>query len=582
MRSMYLRRGLLLSAMIAAVWTAAVVLTGGFTLGPPALRVSSHDALHPLLVGMTLAVVYYFFHRHDFHGDLKSVASLPWPPIIAIMATAAALTLGIELSGFFGAGPDPSGYVSQADKWAHGGLSTPLAQWAFQAPWNNAIASSVPVGYVPDGRTTMMVPSYAPGLPLIMAGFERVGGRDAVFYVVPLLGALAVWMTYVLGRQLASPWTGALASILLLSSPPFLWMLIVPMSDVPATACWITAIVFALRGRTRDAIVCGMATALAILIRPNVVPLAVVPVLLLLTNREARAPRILVLGVTVLAAALFIAAVNSRWYGSPLKSGYGALDALYSVDRVVPNLKRYGSWFLMTQTPIALLWLAAPFVRQCERVERVRMILVTVAFPLAVLAMYVTYLPWDTWFYLRFLLPGFPAVCAGLAVVSSTFVQTVRPKAVAVVAVSAVTASVAIQQWVFVTNWGLLQEALGERRFARAVQFANALPANAVLVSDAYSGTLHFYTGRDVLRWVLMSGSQFDLALRYLQDQGHPVYFIGDPSEGTAFRDFLDRSDAAAQFDKGHYPDIGEVYVASDLSYRPHESHTETPEQLRR
>jgi hypothetical protein len=566
---MYLRRALLLAAAIASVWTVAVAFTGGFTLGPPALRVSSHDALRPLLAGIALAALYFRLHRQHADVDLKFLAGLPWQPAIATMATLAALMLGIELGGFSGAGPDPSGYVSQADKWAHGGLSTPVPEWARRAPWDNAIASSVPVGYVPDGRNSMMVPSYAPGLPLVMAVFERVGGRDAVFYVVPLFGALAVWMTYALGRRLASPWSGALASILLLSSPPFLWMLIVPMSDVPATACWITAIVFALRARTRDAIASGIATAVAILIRPNIVPLAIVPALLLLTNAQTRVRRIVLFGVTVLPAALFIAALNSRWYGSPLKSGYGALDGLYSLDRLVPNLKRYGSWFLITQTPIALLWLAAPFVQHIDRMERVRMIVVTILFPVAVLAMYVTYLSWDTWFYLRFLLPAFPAVCVGLAAVFTAFVQTVRPRIVAIFAVSAVTLSLAIQQWVFVTNAGLLQEALAERRFARASQFANTLPANSVLVSDAYSGTLHFYAGRDVLRWVLMNDRQFDFALHYLKEQGRPVYFIGDPGEGMSFRNYLDQSDAAALFERGHYPDIGEGYVASDLSDRP-------------
>ena len=41
---------------------------------------------------------------------------------------------------------------------------------------------------------------YAPGLPMQMALFESLGGRDAVFYVMPLLAGVAVWATYALGR----------------------------------------------------------------------------------------------------------------------------------------------------------------------------------------------------------------------------------------------------------------------------------------------------------------------------------------------------------------------------------------------
>jgi hypothetical protein len=339
-----------------------------------------------------------------------------------------------------------------------------------------------------------------------------------------------------------------------------------PMSDVPAAACWITAIVVSWRARTRDAIACGIVTGVAILIRPNLVPLATVPAMLLLATSEARVQRIVLFGLTVAPAALFIAALNSRWYGSPLTSGYGTLDALYSIDRVGPNIARYGSYFVLTQTPIAFLWLAAPFVRRIDGREHVKCVLVTGVYPLAVLAMYVAYLRPDAWLYLRFLLPALPAVCAGLAIVFTTFVDRVRPRAAALVAVVAVTASMAVQQWVFVAKDGLFEEARSERRFARAVEFANTLPPNAILVSEAYSGTLHFYTGRDVLLWRTIDASRFDRALEYIQERRHPVYFIGDPLEEEAFREYLEGTDGAARFEKGHFPDIGDVFVASDLA----------------
>ena len=34
---------------------------------------------------------------------------------------------------------------------------------------------------------------FPPGLPLLMALFQHLKGRAAVFYVIPLLGAVAVW-----------------------------------------------------------------------------------------------------------------------------------------------------------------------------------------------------------------------------------------------------------------------------------------------------------------------------------------------------------------------------------------------------
>ena len=56
------------------------------------------------------------------------------------------------------------------------------------------IEALTPLGYRPteDGSGTL-VPTYAPGLPLTMAAFERIAGMNAVYAVMPLLAAIAVW-----------------------------------------------------------------------------------------------------------------------------------------------------------------------------------------------------------------------------------------------------------------------------------------------------------------------------------------------------------------------------------------------------
>ena len=103
-----------------------------------------------------------------------------------------------------------------------------------------------------------MVPMYSPGLPMMMAVFQAVGGERAAYFVVPLTGAVAVWATFLLGRALADPLTGLIASALLLSSPPFLYMLVQPMSDIPAAAAWAAGLAFAGRGRRLDAAFAGL------------------------------------------------------------------------------------------------------------------------------------------------------------------------------------------------------------------------------------------------------------------------------------------------------------------------------------
>jgi hypothetical protein len=173
---------------------------------------------------------------------------------------------------------------------------------------------------------------------------------------------------------------------------------------------------------------------------------------------------------------------------------------------------------------------------------------------------------YDGWPYLRFLLPAFPAMLAGVGAVLVHRARESRRPAVAIVLVAAVTGSLAFWEWRYAHREGAFRYAINEDRFARAVDFANTLPANAVLISDAYSGTLRFYTGRQVLRWGVMVRREFDGALVYLRDGGHPLYFVGDPFEETAFKAYLDRTDLGERFDRGRVQDQGYSFVASHLA----------------
>ncbi len=57
----------------------------------------------------------------------------------------------------------------------------------------------------------------------------------------------------------------------------------------------------------------------------------------------------------VLPACIGIGILNTWWYGSPLNSGYGSLDYLYSWNNVWPNVERYSRWLLDAQTPAVVL-----------------------------------------------------------------------------------------------------------------------------------------------------------------------------------------------------------------------------------
>ena len=478
----------------------------------------------------------------------------------------AAFLIGVHYSAFLGAGPDSSGYVSQAHKWVNGDLRSPIPDWAIHGTFGGALWAGAPVGYRLAADQQSYVPVYSPGVPLIMSLFERAGGPDAVFYVVPLFGALLVWGAYLLGRQLADEWAGAIAAALMLLSPAFLWLLIEPMSDVPVAACWTMALVLASRAEGPiETFVSGVASGTAILMRPNVAPLAIFPALLLLMSGRRRLTDMLLFGIPAVSAAFVIATLNARWYGSPFTSGYGSIDSLYSSGRIPRNLRQYVGWLSDTQTPMFFLWLAAPFVLKAY--DRGRRLVLLLLYPLAVLAMYLAYLNFNEgdWGTLRFLLPAYPVILASLAATLVLFARHARHRMRAVAAVAAMTMVLLVHEWRFASYAGAFRQDRAQR-FVRAVDFTRALPPNAIVFSDAYSGTLGLYAQRDVLEWRWIVPEYLDLALADLKKQGHHPYFVGDPFEVDAFKQYFDGSDAVTRFDGQALRVVDESFVAADLT----------------
>jgi len=556
--------GLLVLSGLFLAWSAIVFLTGGFVLSTGSGTLSSTHPTAPFIAGGIGAGIYLWRRRENWKHDVADIAQWRWAPVLAGVCTFVAAIYAIEWGIFFGAGPDQSGYVSQADGWVHGQLTWALPDWARNAHWHNALWSSAPVGYKAtiDG---VIAPTYSPGFPLMMALFQLIGGRDAVFYVVPLLGATLIWITYRLGVALSSESAGAIAAVLMLCSPTFIDWLSQPMSDIPVTTLWSIALLLALGHRRRNAIGAGIATALAILVRPNIAPLAIVPALLLLTERAApRWKHVALFVLPSLPAIVLIAILNARWWGSPLTSGYGDNSTLYAASHIAPNLRLYLSWLVDTQSPMVFAGLLAPLVAR-DAHERQRLLLVTVVFPVLVLAMYLPYMEFDYWVFLRFLLPAFPAVLAGFGAVVANLARRTWDASTAAVVMAILTICIATVEWRYVVKIGATRENALHQSFARAVEFARTLPRDAVLVSSSFSGTLHFYTGRDVLRYDVMWAEDLDGALDYLRTQGRPIYFIGHGFEVDGFKNQFRGSRTVVQFDHARVPML-EGFAIADLS----------------
>lgn len=550
-------RGILVLAAALFAYAVVILITGGFIVDTPWGTITSRAAIRPFIACGLLLLFYRVRLRDHWQTDIAPLDRVAWPPVIAATASVTAIVMGIAFGTTIAGGPDACGYVSQAAMLARGELTLPPPAWLADAPWPSAAFSAAPVGYAPSPDARQQVPTYAPGLPLLMALFQLVAGPSAVFYVVPLLGGVAVWATWLIGKALGDAAAGAAAALLLLASPIFLLMLFQPMSDVPAAAFWSLSLAAALYRRPMWA---GLAASVAILVRPNTVLLAAVPLAILIVNdRRGRACSAAIFATPIVPAAAAIGLLLWHYYGSPFRSGYGSVEGLYGVDRVAINATQYGRWFLASQTGLPLLGLLAPALGLNAPLRRLTLLAV-VAFPSAVLALYLLYefvIAADQWMYLRFLLPAYPPLLVGFVMVMLAISRRAKGLFALRVVCALVIWWVAVHGWQYAHEHSVFGFKDGDQRYARAVAFAQTLPQNSLLISLAHSGPLDFYTGRDVLRFDALDARAIDTAVAYFAARGAEVFFVGDMAEIELFKERFAGSDTLGRLQAAPPIDLG-------------------------
>jgi hypothetical protein len=456
---------------------------------------------------------------------------------------AGVVAAGIHWGTFVAGGSDSFCYAHQAERWASlvpgttvGGtrglqVADPLA---FAAPWPDAALSFAPVGHVPSPTVQgAVVPMCPAGLSIVMAPFRVVGGRTAMFLVVPLFGALLVGATYVAGARYGAR-VGVAAAVLAACSPAFLYQLVQPMSDVPAAALWMLAVASATGTKGRAPVLAGIAAGAAILMRPNLVALGA-PIGLFLLLRPERswhqrinAARSYALGVAMGCAA--VALVHTTFYGSPFSSGYGTMDTLFRSEHVAPNATVYFSWMSQAHSPVWLIALAAPFVLPGA---------LTALYATMFLANVACYLPYSVfaeWSYLRFLLPTIPLVLILMMAAIDAACRRLHPTAaVPVVTLVAIVLSLAFVRTA--ADRTVFQLHRLEARFARAGMFVGErLPLNALVITNWQSGSIRFYSGRPTLVWDGLDPAWLDRAVLFARERGLAPFLLFERWEEPLFR----------------------------------------------
>ena len=556
---------------IAACELALVVFvtgTGGFSwaIGGVVLRVHEPWRLLGsafLLIGIAL----WLGGAGAVKGDLERAwderdRCARW---LAAAAAVTALLTGLLRGTWTAGSADSYGYVSQSMLWLKG-VPVQIDALAQRAPWPLAEWSFSPLGYKPGVDAGAIVPTYPPGLPLTMAGAASIGGTEAVYWVVPALGAAAVWATYLIGRRYAGGAAGAAAAVLLSASPVFLYQVVQPMSDVPVTAWWLLSMWLVARGRPAIA---GLCAAAAVLTRPNLAPLAAWLMAGVVVHewQPSRRPVALWRDAVAFAAPVtlglgFLFWLNAKLYGSPFASGYGAASSLFAVANIPVNIGHYTRWLVETHTPLVLIGLAAPLTAGIER-QRSGTPAPTTApwwlglgFIAVVIGSYLPYSSFEEWWYLRFLLPALPVllILAGAVLLR---VSTLLPKAARLVALLAVLGLLATRYIAVADARSAFDLARLESRYVAAGTFAaRSLPPNAVLLSVQQSGPLRMYGHRMTVRFDHLEPQGLDSAVRFFEGEGYQPYFALEAWEETQFRNRFSRSSPLGLLD---WPPVAEV-----------------------
>jgi hypothetical protein len=433
--------------------------------------------------------------------------------------------LGLLLADRIGAvagSSDTSGYMNDARLLASGNLHPSQRLVAGVPSSHLPYMAYVPLGFLPLNEA-QMYPTYPMGLPLVILGSSAVFGWDlgpnVAMWVLSMACILAMYYFCIeggLGRELSM-----LGSLFLGSSPLFLFMSLQAMSDVPATFCAVISITSALKAakHNRWSILSGFACFLGYVIRPTGL-LMLLPVALLLPRRRKVYLSFLLGGLPWI---LWSVTMNRLLYGHIFTTGYGDVGSLFKFRYLWPTLCSYSKWIPIELTPLIFLALGFPIF---SRVQPLMFRLAIVAWISLLLGFYSFYqYTHETWWYLRFVLPAYPALIFCMLVILKAMIskwQHLRYGAWCLLLAFTVA-------WNYRASSKLaaLDSGRDERIYASTCKYINSnLPRNAVYLCMQESGALTYYTKNQIIRWDRIAADNFPSIVNACQMSSQPIYMV--------------------------------------------------------
>jgi Dolichyl-phosphate-mannose-protein mannosyltransferase len=449
---------------------------------------------------------------------------------LLLLAYAAVLYARI---GAVAGGSDTSGYFNEARLLARSEIHEPVRALP-GLPTNEAHPFLyVPLGYkpAPDG-TSRLVPTYPPGLSLMLIPAARVVGWRHAGDAVLLLHSLAgLALIFALGRVFGLSPTWSLAgAVALAASPLYLFMSLWAMSDVPAMAWTTAAVIAAWKSRERPmwALAAGICAGVAFLVRPSDFLIAL-PMLLAMGFSPRRWFLAAAGGLPSVAVLL---AINHAAYGGYLECGYGAIWNEFHSDLVLSTLLFSARWLPLIIGPVVAL---APAIVLFLR-SRPGIAAVLAAWAASYIGFYSPY-RWthEDWWFLRFLLPAAPAfLVAGLIVTQFCFEKLrirasgawVRPVFTLLFVASV---GVELKEIRPLHAWSIGH---GELKYGRIAAWLNSrVPKDSAIIGVQFSGADYYFTNFIFVRSDEMDPDTAQRVRSAVRAEGRPVYAVLFPFE---------------------------------------------------
>jgi hypothetical protein len=449
-----------------------------------------------------------------------------WLALLALAGYAVFLAGSITIAA---GGSDSSGYLNSARLLASGRLQGEQRVPEEFGPLDRLdLVWFTPLGFFPHPNNPHLPPTYPPGLPLHFALAAILTGWTVGPWLVLTGSALAaVCLCYCVARELGlDRWLAAAGAGALATCPVFLFTSIQPLSDTVATTWGLAAVFAALRARRSIpwAAGCGLAFAMAVLVRPTNVLL--LPALVVLIGLQWR--KLAWLCGAGLPAAVWLGYYNHVLYGGMLNSGYGQWQLAFSLGYFWATALHFGRWLLLLLPGVLLF---TPIAAVFRREILTRQLLALGLWFGTITGLYACYeVSHEVWWCLRFILPAIPALIfaglLGIAACARSLPAERRARFHQIVAAVIIGWAV-FASWHWTGRLGVLLVKQYENAYTdAALSSRGILPANALVVASQTSGAVYYYTQNPILRFDQVEATEFTRLAKLAQTAGRPIYAL--------------------------------------------------------